>query len=235
MSNFILVIPHIPKTGGQSLRNHFWKSMTKEEFIYLGSSNSSQIRSESLSVLGSDVQKYSSAARVCLGHAVEKKHIEKAFFKKTIFYATCLRDPVERWISEFNFKIHRNTTNENNILEYFNNFSSIQKNYQVYWMWRHFLSNNEDPENLGIKKIFSLVLSELKNFFLVGYLKNFADYQGKICQLLNIPNCSNRDNQKGIDYPVKDLGSAETRQKIFKETIWDRQLLNELGISINNG
>ena len=227
----VVVIPHIPKTGGQTLRNHFHRFLPKE-FVHLGPWGRENDRKFGHKPWEERPRDEQLRAKVLLGHQVTKVKIEKVFGRyKERVYITCLRDPVERWVSEFNFKLKTDLSIPKSFTLFFDSFGKIEKNYQIYWIWRHFLSNHQDPYELGVEKIFKIVLEELRRFALVGCLEDFASYQKKISHILGIPECLGWDNRRGVDHPEVDKGSIELRDRISKETIWDQRLMRELGLS----
>ena len=229
--NKVIVIPHIPKTGGQTLRNHFHRYLLPGEFIHLGPWGRQMDKTSSQKPWEERPQREQLRARIILGHQVTKEKIEKVFRGyKQIAYITCLREPVERWVSEFNFKKKKDPLIPATLAVFFESFGAIEKNYQIYWIWRHFLSNGGDPNKLGIRKIYEIVRKELKKFTLVGCLEEFPSYQRKLCHELEIPECSGWDNRRGVDHPEVDKGTCDLRRRISQETVWDQRLIKELGL-----
>lgn len=222
----IYIFPHIPKTAGQTVKYHFKKNFNSQAFLNV-KTEKDMYELAKLSL--SDKLKIS----IIHGHSIKKNIIEK-FFNKDMFvirYITFLRDPVERWISEYNYKIYTNQISKKlGLLSYFNQFNHIQKNYQIYWIYNHFLDYKIDPRLYGIEEVYKIVKNELKNFFLVGTVENFKYYSKKISDIFKIPEFSIRRNTKGIDFKIYDNGSMFVRKYFFYKTKFDRKLLLELGL-----
>ena len=82
--NNLIVFPHCPKTGGTTL---------KERYRY---NNDSFIITDHGNNVTQDTQ-------VAFGHTAKIGYYESHFTNKNIVYMTCLRDPIDRMMSIYNF------------------------------------------------------------------------------------------------------------------------------------
>lgn len=100
----VLVIPHIPKTGGQTLRSHFHEHLVHDEdFIHAGPWGDNVSSDAGMTPWIDRPGAVVRAPRVVMGHGVTQHSIQTKLIGHEIVYATCLRDPADRWVSGYNF------------------------------------------------------------------------------------------------------------------------------------
>lgn len=101
----VLVIPHIPKTGGQTLRYHFDEHLQHDSlFIHAGPWGDLQSRNDGKEPWINRTNDFGIVPHVILGHYFEKQKISYKLKGQGLSYATCLRDPADRWESSYNFQ-----------------------------------------------------------------------------------------------------------------------------------
>jgi len=84
MTDNLIVFPHCPKTGGTTLKERYMYD--NEGFV--------------ITDLGEQVTKNT---QVVFGHSSQIGYYESQFPNKNIVYMTCLRDPIDRMMSMYNF------------------------------------------------------------------------------------------------------------------------------------
>jgi len=87
MQHNLIVFPHCPKTGGTTL---------KERYRY----NNSDFVVWDWATRESDIP---GTAKVLFGHDVPLGKLHNTFTDKNLIHITCLRDPVDRLMSMYNF------------------------------------------------------------------------------------------------------------------------------------
>ncbi len=99
--SMVYILPHIPKTAGQTLRFHFSKHLlVHDTYIHLGpwgQKNEQQMRLTPWSKR-SFIER--SRVKVISGHNVKKNEVISLLPGIDIKFATFLRDPADRWISQ---------------------------------------------------------------------------------------------------------------------------------------
>jgi len=82
--NNLIIFPHCPKTGGTTLKERYRHD--NDSFVAIDYDNT----------LHQDTQ-------VVFGHTAKIGYYESQFTNKNIVYMTCLRDPIDRMMSMYNF------------------------------------------------------------------------------------------------------------------------------------
>lgn len=220
----VLVIPHIPKTGGQTLRHIFNEQLThNSDFIHLGPWGNKLSTEAGLAPWQQRQADERGKARVIFGHFVRKNEIEALLPNHTLNYATCLRQPADRWISEYNFKIAAGTIDrDTDFWSFFNAFEN--PNEQVTFLYHHYLQR---PVT-NIELMAEIALSELSRFTYVGLLDHYREYMEWICQFLDIAPDPVKKNVTGIDFDCVRTLSREEKQKINERCQYDMLLYDHV-------
>ena len=201
-----LVIPHIAKTGGQTLRIHLDKQLGHNRgFIHLGPWGIN----ENKKAEAPQWQERSLASRqqatAILGHYVYKDDILRHLPGSKIQFATCFRHPADRWLSEFNYK-HANGYIDKDIKFWDFFYSHSNPNAQLIHMYCHFLQKPKADNNVMLDS----VLKELASFSYVATIEKYKLFSSWICGTLAIRDIEERHNVSGKDFkPVRRLTDGE--------------------------
>lgn len=222
----ILIIPHIPKTGGHSLRFHFDEHLESNERIY----------EDPLPWPGTQnfktwLQKPKSERtfpKVIMGHTIAKQEILMNTQDQRPVFATCLRDPAERWVSHYNFEIGKGPISEDiSFWEFFDDVGN--SNAIQHYLWHSFLRKEEASED----EMYRLVKKELMDFDYVGVLDQFDSYAGWITDNLSIPQVKIRRNVTGKDFSRIFSLDEETRKRLYELCPYDYELYKWARSKIN--
>lgn len=98
-----LAFPHVPKTGGQTLRSHFANHLRlHRDFFHLGPWGLA--RAEELGIdLYKELEERSDYVRVVFGHDVSIAAVER--LERRVSLAITLREPAEQVVSFYNFRM----------------------------------------------------------------------------------------------------------------------------------
>ena len=224
-----LVIPHIPKTGGQSLRHHFAEYFEfNSEFVHLGPWGEDQlVRRELTPWINKDLESRR-CAKIIFGHYVYSNEILNSFDLDEIAFATCLRDPAKRWISQFNFEVALGqypNISQITFWEYFN----IKNNpaYMLNYLWHVFMKRGNASTDEKIKGVVEL----LAKFKYVGMLENYDAYSDWVTDYLKIPKVKKAQNVSSARNETIFKPTEEDLEKLRTICYLDYELIDQLSLS----
>jgi hypothetical protein len=225
MHDPVYILPHVPKTAGQTLRFHFSKHLTlHESYIHLGPWGERDVKERNLIPWKSRDLSSRLKAQVISGHNVKKNEILSLLPASVIRFVTFLRDPAERWISEYNFKIGTGLIDSTvNFEAWYSAFED--KNYQLRWLYHEFLGYSDGNP---VSAIYETVKTELEQFVFIGYVGDFDKDARILMELLKLPAIEYRANVSGRDFPVSQHLTPELRERISEDCHYDQLLIDEL-------
>jgi len=218
---------HVPKCGGTSItraikRTHFISEVLNRKkgivSIYGGASRrSAEILEESIGSYRIKLAMYSlsvSHNNVILGHIPYDNRFYDNFSENWNF-VTLLRDPVERWYSEFYYTQKKTTNSPNSIsfptkeyleskpakifaTNYMRHFSSIPELYDFNDL------NDFNMENIDWNFAEEQAISNLKNFRVVGFLDDLEGFKNSYKKAFN----------KKLKIGHKNKGNTNTEREI---------------------
>jgi len=219
MQQTTLIIPHIPKTGGQSLRAHFDEHLLfNETFIHLGPWGDQMCRKRGLIPWREKSPAERSKARVIIGHDVHQPEIFDLLPPETCAFTTIFRDPAERWLSAYNYLVAQNHFEEETSFAEF--WHSENHNYQVAFIWNVVLKQPlTDPETM-----LKGCIGALGKFEAVGILERYDNFTRWVCERLGLPPLTRHDNRSGIGFPKSATLTDDMRAEIRDTCAFDYRL-----------
>ena len=164
------IFTHIPKCGGTSFRKYVYdcaiSSGVQDQHLYIpgmGSvpfdKNLSQLSEEELGVVANK------NLRVLANHSKYDEHIELGIHLADPFYYTILRNPLERFVSHYNFfyfrngldgckGIHLDDLSEEKLVHFIKKLSNIQIKY---------LANVKHIKSIGLRNLYKLAVFNIQN------------------------------------------------------------------------
>ena len=217
------LIYHIPKTGGQSIRNALGRSLTYDkELIHLSGWGAKKVQEAGLLPFERRPQEDRDQARFIIGHHVHK-NTHKLLSADKVRYITFFRNPAEQIVSRYNFETHKDFKNkELSFDHWYKRFN--RKNNQTFHFICRFL---QKPYLIFFpqKKVFKIVQQELKKFWYVGTTENI-DCDLKF--LFNFWGLKNsfitHDNVSGKNFKKRKSLDESLRQRLLQENWIDTMI-----------
>jgi len=207
---------HIPKTGGQTLRNHFIKHLVfHQEFIHLGPYGVQDAEKRGLKPFAARSEEERRRAFVILGHYVASETY-KLVPGKEPHYVTFLRDPAERLISLYNFTMHyeheRKGVPKISFEAWYHHTPKLS---MTQWICRHFLGKTQ--ADLARVDTLELARATLDRFWFVGTLETFDEDVAYLLQDLGLPPVEGQSNVTGDHYERTMALSDRWREEMYQD------------------
>lgn len=240
-SEFLYIFLHIPKTGGQTLRDHFIKHLTlHDDFIHLGPLGENDAEAKGLAPFAQRDEATRRRARVIFGHNVYNG-VHALVPGKEPRYVTFLRHPAERIVSDYNFQMEMRRRENRKEISFESFYRRGGKNYVIRWICNHFLGygNNYvirwisklflrmDSRGHSARKAFFMTDRALRKFWLVGSTDRLESCVAPLLSDLGIPTELERSNITGRDFPKTLHLSDKLRRMIEANNPWDIKLFRK--------
>jgi hypothetical protein len=175
---------HIPKCGGNSIKDAFRRFAYRKKEIFIlesrGSSQAADFLSEDLWEFRQRLLVYSLCCRkyrFVAGHFTCNKEILEAFRSEWDFI-TILRDPIERWLSNYFFDRHKEDPHfhtDLSIDEYMASDIGRLKGAEYV----RFLTGVHDLERLHTRELIDDAIDCLGGFDVIGLLEHLDDFSAR--------------------------------------------------------
>ena len=210
----IFIFLHIPKTGGQSIRDHFREHLEEfDTFIHLNGNNG---EGRFLKAGLPPFQKWSedrrSRVRVILGHHVrhDTARLVPGRIPRLI---TFLRDPAERIVSNYNFHQQRDYKNEP--VSFDDWYASKRKNSVVSSIVRNFLGLQ--TSKISVERRFELADDALSKFWLVADTSDIDRLSGPLFRRIGVPDQMTRSNVAGLHFRRVLMLDDDLRERLHRD------------------
>ncbi len=220
----IFIFAHIPKTGGQTLRNCFMRHLQlHRELIHLGPFGEKDAAARGLLPFPDRSEEERSHARVILGHHVTCE-THRLVSHKTPRYITFLRDPADLLVSYYNYaQGHRPADRPPVFFEqWLTNKRKPRENFMTRWLLESFLQNG--PATRLNASALRKVNDALENFWFVGLTEQIDRDAPRLLERINVPNDLQRTNVGGVDYKKIVTLDDSLRRELYERSPFDVEL-----------
>lgn len=217
----VLIIPHIAKTGGTSVREHAIRHLTMHEtFIHLGPWGIKQARRLGLQDWQDRPEQERLKARLVMGHGVTLRGTAQALPNARLSYATCLRDPAARWVSDFNFNKRKtgSLSKTDTFWDFYGRYSN--PNFLCTFLWHEFM---QQPY-AGNQTMLDGVTDLLETFAFVGTTETYESFAQFVCGFLNLPAIEKKYNVSGVDHEKIQMVTRDIEERLRDDCRFDYAL-----------
>jgi hypothetical protein len=220
----IFIFAHIPKTGGQTLRNCFMRHLElHREFIHLGPYGEKDAAAQGLHPFGERPAEERAHARVILGHHVTAD-THRLVPQKSPRYITFLRDPAALLVSLYNYtRDYRPADRPPVSLEqWLTHKRKPRENFMTRFLFENFLQNKPGSKLSG--SALREINAALERFWFVGLTEYLDRDAPRLLERMNVPNDLQRTNVAGVDYKKSVTLDDSLRTELYERNPLDVEL-----------
>jgi len=195
----LFLFAHLPKTGGQTLRDCFRKHLEfHREFIHLGPFGEEDAAKRGLLPFHQRTVEERALAKVILGHGVNCE-THTLVPSKVPRYVLFLRDPAELLVSLYNFEMRYHRPADQPIAPFDVWYKEHRrKNFMTNWLIGDFLRPENPSRKAPPLKIINLALEK---FWFVGCSEFLDEDAPLLLRRIRVPQDLERSNVAGVHYP----------------------------------
>lgn len=222
MDSDLFVFAHIPKTGGQTLRNHFIKHLRfHDEFIHLGPYGIAEAEKLGLPPFDARPVEQRQRARVILGHNVTQD-THTLVPGRTSRHITFLREPAEMLVSYYNFQAKQDRLSGNPVASFEQWYdASKRNNIMTGWIYTYFMMR---PAARVTPTVWADVVETLEGFWFVGVTECMNQDAPQLLRHIGVPTSLEPANVSGVHYPKTLSLTPELREQLNAENRLDWDL-----------
>jgi hypothetical protein len=220
----IFIFAHIPKTGGQTLRNCFMRHLQlHREFIHLGPYGEKDAAARGLPPFAKRSADERAQARVILGHHVTCE-THRFVPNKTPRHITFLRDPADLLVSYYNYVRGYRSSDHPPISfeQWLTNNRKPRENFMTRWLFESFLQNK--PAATLRPSALRKINEALERFFFVGLTEHLDRDAPRLLERIGVPVDLQRTNVGGGDYKKVIKLDDSLRIELYERNCLDVEL-----------
>lgn len=198
------LLMHIPKTGGQTIRDHLRAYLTlHEEFVHLGPFGDADARANGLTPWKERSDPERARVRVLAGHDISINAPKLVPGERTTRFAGIFRDPVSRMVSQYNFMAYQFYARKALVPPPWAIWYKTKgRNYVTRWIQQKFLDRSIDDSQRD-EDAYDEIVAALDHFWLLGVMNHFDAFVRQVYADIGVPQPSQeRSNIGGRDYPI---------------------------------
>jgi hypothetical protein len=218
MAEDLHIVMHVPKTGGQTLRDHLQTKLAfHTEFIHLGPKGDSRAKQLGLAPWAERTPQERAKARVILGHDASVFTKDLVPGERAVKYCGMLRDPASRMVSHYNFNVEFKWVRAGKDAPDWTWWSRGQKrNFMCSWIKENFL--REPVEGVTEAALYEDITRLLSSFWLLGVSERHQAFADALCADIGIATTNGaRVNAAGDRYPQRAVMTPEIAEAVYRD------------------
>lgn len=199
------VIMHIPKTGGQTIRNQLCEHLLWDvECVDIGPVGDKHIRDNGLTPWVERSEAERAQARAIVGHDLSIHTPNLVPGDRTVKFVGMFREPAARIVSNYNYNVQRKWVDiGNGVPEWPWWYRGQKRNFISRWMKTKFLALPFDEQQTD-EALFEEIAAALNLFWLLGTMPHFEAFTAKLHADIGVPPASKeRWGVGGRHYPIR--------------------------------
>lgn len=198
------IIMHIPKTGGQTIRNHLREHLPlNEAFAHIGPFGDRYARENGLTrwIERSDAER--AQVRVLAGHDLSIHTPALVPGTRNVKLVGMFREPAARMVSHYNFTCQFKFAKDGKTPPDWGRwYGGMQRNFISRWIKQKFLARPFDAAQSD-EALFDEIVSELERFWMLGTMAHFDAFAARLYADVGVPPSSQApSNVGGRSYPI---------------------------------
>lgn len=213
------LICHVPKTGGQTLRNHLIRQMVfHETFIHLGPYGRLEEERMGLAPFLARSPEERAKARVVMGHWVNLRTHEALPGAEPVYWIA-LRDPVKRLISHYNFEAEYFMRQQGKPVQPFAAWYADKRDSQLGFVAREI--GGHDLTGRSGEAVYELALATMEKIDHVCLTEELDRCLAPLLKTLGLPTAMERANVCGAHHPPTLVPDEELLARLYAENALD--------------
>ncbi len=213
------VIMHVPKTGGQTIRNQLCAHLELGvAFVHVGPFGDKHARERGLTLWKERSDTDREQVRVLAGHDLSIHTPDLVPGNRNVKFVGMFRDPAARMVSNYNYNVQRKWEDVGKPApDWAWWYRGQKRNFISRWIKEKFLARTFD-EGQSDESLFEEIAAALDGFWLLGTMPHFDAFVAKLHADIGLPPASeDRWSVAGRNYPVRLTLSEDIQRQVARD------------------
>lgn len=213
------VIMHIPKTGGQTIREHLRAHLEPHaEFVHFGTVGQRDAGERGMAPWHERSEAERALARVLAGHHLTVHTPKLVPGERKVKYAGLFREPASRMVSHYNFNVEIKWERRGKAAPGWDGWiAARRRNFVSLWIKERFLARPLDGGQSD-ESLFKEISEALDTFWLLGTMSHFDAFVAQLYADIGVPPATpGRANVAGRNHPVRLTLNEEIQARVRQD------------------
>ena len=214
---------HVPKCAGMSMFHHLNAHLSwNDELVHLDGRARADVLAAGVVPFEWKDERELARIEVLFGHDVSLASAGRLAGRE-VWWVTCLRDPVARMVSHYNWEMHQRDLAGRGIPT-FDDWAAAQgKNWMTRWLGRVVLG--WDVNGVEDRAIYERVAATLETFWILGMTEDYSEATRPVTEFLGLPAIGKMTNVAGEAYPKRAEVTPEITDRMRADQALDFELV----------
>ena len=219
----VIVYHHVPKCAGMSMFHHLNAHLSwNDELVHLDGRARADVLAAGVVPFEWKDERELARIEVLFGHDVSLASAGRLAGRE-VRWVTCLRDPVARMVSHYNWEMHQRDLAGRGIPT-FDDWAAAQgKNWMTRWLGRVVLG--WDVNGVEDRAIYERVAATLETFWILGMTEDYSEATRPVTEFLGLPAIGKMTNVAGEAYPKRAEVTPEITDRMRADQALDFELV----------